>query len=219
MVLPGLTRASSSFTITSNHQNILPLWPAAPPPGQPVVFFCPLSGGPPVYHVLSGGMVCPEGQGMLVPGTCGPLCQILPSCPGLWWRGSSSGQAAGGQGRASLRGWGLHTRCTTGFGRPGPHRFRSSCTLRPLFRRMAVTRTVTAGTACPSRQEPLSSFFLYQGRCLPCPPGVDRSQRQCRHGPHRPRQPCGTKKTSTGMETGGRLVLFQGCGAQDQNSL
>ena len=44
MVLPGLTRASSSFTITSNHQNILPLWPAAPPPGQPVVFFCPLSG-------------------------------------------------------------------------------------------------------------------------------------------------------------------------------
>lgn len=44
LVLPGLTRASSSFTITSNHQNILPLWPAAPPPGQPVVFFCPLSG-------------------------------------------------------------------------------------------------------------------------------------------------------------------------------
>ena len=43
LVLPGLTRASSSFTITSNHQNILPLWPAAPPPGQPVVFFirCP----------------------------------------------------------------------------------------------------------------------------------------------------------------------------------
>lgn len=39
LVLPGLTRASSSFTITSNHQNILPLWPAAPPPGQPVVFF------------------------------------------------------------------------------------------------------------------------------------------------------------------------------------
>lgn len=31
LVLPGLTRASSSFTITSNHQNILPLWPAAPP--------------------------------------------------------------------------------------------------------------------------------------------------------------------------------------------
>lgn len=48
LVLPGLTRASSSFTITSNHQNILPLWPAAPPPGQPVVFFCPLSGVRPV---------------------------------------------------------------------------------------------------------------------------------------------------------------------------
>ena len=46
LVLPGLTRASSSFTITSNHQNILPLWPAAPPPGQPVVFFYPLPAGP-----------------------------------------------------------------------------------------------------------------------------------------------------------------------------
>ena len=78
LVLPGLTRASSSFTITSNHQNILPLWPAAPPPGQPVVFFCPLSGVRPVCfpsarrHGLSR-----VGRGGTAPyrGPCGPLCR------------------------------------------------------------------------------------------------------------------------------------------------
>ncbi len=78
LVLPGLTRASSSFTITSNHQNILPLWPAAPPPGQPVVFFCPLSGVRPVClsflrrHGLPRG-----GRGGAGPyrGPCGPLCR------------------------------------------------------------------------------------------------------------------------------------------------
>lgn len=78
LVLPGLTRASSSFTITSNHQNILPLWPAAPPPGQPVVFFvrCPASGRP--AFLLPGGMVCPGGgRGGAGPyrGPCGPLCR------------------------------------------------------------------------------------------------------------------------------------------------
>lgn len=78
LVLPGLTRASSSFTITSNHQNILPLWPAAPPPGQPVVFFCPLSGVRPVClsflrrHGLPRG-----GRGGAAPyrGPCGPPCR------------------------------------------------------------------------------------------------------------------------------------------------
>lgn len=78
LVLPGLTRASSSFTITSNHQNILPLWPAAPPPGQPVVFFCPLSGVRPVCfpsarrHGLSR-----VGRGGTAPyrGPCVPLCR------------------------------------------------------------------------------------------------------------------------------------------------
>lgn len=78
LVLPGLTRASSSFTITSNHQNILPLWPAAPPPGQPVVFFvrCPASVRP--AFLFSGGMVCPGGgRGGAGPyrGPCGPLCR------------------------------------------------------------------------------------------------------------------------------------------------
>lgn len=75
LVLPGLTRASSSFTITSNHQNILPLWPAAPPPGQPVVFFCPLSGVRPACfsflrrHGLSRGR---EGRSRPVPWSMRP---------------------------------------------------------------------------------------------------------------------------------------------------
>lgn len=75
LVLPGLTRASSSFTITSNHQNILPLWPAAPPPGQPVVFFCPLSGVRPAClsflrrHGLSRGR---EGRSRRVPWSMRP---------------------------------------------------------------------------------------------------------------------------------------------------
>lgn len=75
LVLPGLTRASSSFTITSNHQNILPLWPAAPPPGQPVVFFCPLSGVRPACfsflrrHGLSRGR---EGRSSPVPWSMRP---------------------------------------------------------------------------------------------------------------------------------------------------
>ncbi len=99
LVLPGLTRASSSFTITSNHQNILPLWPAAPPPGQPVVFFCPLSGvRPACLSFLRRHGLSKVGRGGTAPyrGPCGPLCRArdrgeffpLPS-PGLRGRGSS----------------------------------------------------------------------------------------------------------------------------------
>lgn len=78
LVLPGLTRASSSFTITSNHQNILPLWPAAPPPGQPVVFFCPLSGvRPACFSFLRRHGLSKVGRGGTAPyrGPCGPLCR------------------------------------------------------------------------------------------------------------------------------------------------
>lgn len=100
LVLPGLTRASSSFTITSNHQNILPLWPAAPPPGQPVVFFCPLSGvRPACLSFLRRHGLSKVGRGGTAPyrGPCGPLCRArdrgeffpLPS-PGLRGRGSPS---------------------------------------------------------------------------------------------------------------------------------
>ena len=78
LVLPGLTRASSSFTITSNHQNILPLWPAAPPPGQPVVFFCPLSGVRPACFPSARRHGLPRGRGGGAGpyrGPCGPLCR------------------------------------------------------------------------------------------------------------------------------------------------
>lgn len=75
LVLPGLTRASSSFTITSNHQNILPLWPAAPPPGQPVVFFvrCPWRpSGLPFFSPVAW-----SAQGRDRPALChgSPLCR------------------------------------------------------------------------------------------------------------------------------------------------
>lgn len=127
LVLPGLTRASSSFTITSNHQNILPLWPAAPPPGQPVVFF------------------------ML--------------CPVAW--SARRGQGAAGQTPPRL---------------------------------MAAR---SAGNKAEKR-----GF----------PPAV-RQGRQGTHGPHRSRSPAAQKKTSTGMETGGRPEPLYGCGARNQNSL
>lgn len=99
LVLPGLTRASSSFTITSNHQNILPLWPAAPPPGQPVVFFCPLSGvRPACFPSARRHGLSKVGRGGTAPyrGPCGPLCRtrnrgevFSPLSPGLRGRGSS----------------------------------------------------------------------------------------------------------------------------------
>lgn len=98
LVLPGLTRASSSFTITSNHQNILPLWPAAPPPGQPVVFFilCPASVR--AARLLPGGMVCPEGGGTGPSGACGPRCRTWgreEALPSLGSRSSVTRQPIG----------------------------------------------------------------------------------------------------------------------------
>ena len=132
LVLPGLTRASSSFTITSNHQNILPLWPAAPPPGQPVVFFCPLSGvRPACLSFLRRHGLSKVGRGGTAPyrGPCGPLCRArdrgeffpLPS-PGLRGRGSPSAvrsRSPGHQGRTAFVCGALRcARCPAGFGRP-----------------------------------------------------------------------------------------------------
>lgn len=96
LVLPGLTRASSSFTITSNHQNILPLWPAAPPPGQPVVFFCPLSGVRPAClsflrrHGLSRGR---EGRSRPVPWSMRPALPGTRQGRGLFPSESRSSMA------------------------------------------------------------------------------------------------------------------------------
>lgn len=236
LVLPGLTRASSSFTITSNHQNILPLWPAAPPPGQPVVFFCPLSGVRPAClsflrrHGLSRG-----GRGGTAPyrGPCGPLCRTrdregffpLPSL-GLRGRGSPSAcpvtepRPSGKNGlrvrRSAMRplsGRLWQARC---------RRLAPSVRL-PLLARMLVQpghhRWHGARLLAEIRRSslPHPSFLSWRRRALSacCAAGERRGS----HGPHRPRQSGGTKKTPTGMETGGRLESFYGCGARDQNSL
>ena len=112
LVLPGLTRASSSFTITSNHQNILPLWPAAPPPGQPVVFFIRCLGPVLSAFLLPGGMVCPRGKTAPHRDSCGPCCRHKTgerrfppaSWPSMTRQPSDpSGHGARPAGRAGLR--------------------------------------------------------------------------------------------------------------------
>lgn len=126
LVLPGLTRASSSFTITSNHQNILPLWPAAPPPGQPVVFFCPLSGVRPAClsflrrHGLSRGR---EGRSRPVPWSMRSALPDTRQGRGIFpfrvpvFEGAA---ALGHQGRTAFVCGALRcARCPAGFGRPG----------------------------------------------------------------------------------------------------
>ena len=126
LVLPGLTRASSSFTITSNHQNILPLWPAAPPPGQPVVFFCPLSGLRPACfpsarrHGLPRGR---EGRSRPVPWSMQSALPDTRQGRGIFpfrvpvFEGAA---ALGHQGRTAFVCGALRcARCPAGFGRPG----------------------------------------------------------------------------------------------------
>lgn len=134
LVLPGLTRASSSFTITSNHQNILPLWPAAPPPGQPVVFFCPLSGLRPACfpsarrHGLPRGR---EGRSRPVPWSMRPALPGTRQGRGIFpfrvpvFEGAAAlrpvrSRSPGHQGRTAFVCGALRcARCPAGFGRPG----------------------------------------------------------------------------------------------------
>lgn len=142
LVLPGLTRASSSFTITSNHQNILPLWPAAPPPGQPVVFFCPLSGVRPAClsflrrHGLSRGR---ERRDSPVPWSMRPALPDTRQGRGFFpfrvpvFEGAAAlrpvlSRSPGHQGRTAFVCGALRcARCPAGFGRPGV-----AASLRPL---------------------------------------------------------------------------------------
>lgn len=236
LVLPGLTRASSSFTITSNHQNILPLWPAAPPPGQPVVFFCPLSGvRPACFSFLRRHGLSKVGRGGTAPyrGPCGPLCRTrdrgeffpLPS-PGLRGRGSSPAcpvtepRPSGKNGlrvrRSAMRplsGRLWQTRC----------RRLAPSVRSPLLARMLVQpdhhRWHGARLLAEIRRSslPHPSFLLRRRRVLSacCAAG----ERQGSHGRIARGNPAAQKKTPTGMETGGRLESFYGCGARDQNSL
>ena len=182
LVLPGLTRASSSFTITSNHQNILPLWPAAPPPGQPVVFFCPLSGLRPACfpsarrHGLPRGR---EGRSRPVPWSMRSALPDTRQGRGIFpfrvpvFEGAA---ALGHQGRTAFVCGALRcARCPAGFGRPGV-----AALLRPYAHRpwpgCSCSPAITDGTAhvC-SRKFAVPLFLIllsYHGDAERCPPAV-----------------------------------------------
>lgn len=211
LVLPGLTRASSSFTITSNHQNILPLWPAAPPPGQPVVFFCPLSGvRPACLSFLRRHGLSKVGRGGTAPyrGPCGPLCRtrdreedFSPSesrssrarqpfgCPVTEPRPSGkNGLRVRRSAMRPLSGRLWQARC----------RRLAPFVRSPLLARMLVQpdhhRWHGARLLAEIRRSslPHPSFLSWRRRALSacCAAG----ERQGSHGPHRPRQSGGTKK-------------------------
>lgn len=211
LVLPGLTRASSSFTITSNHQNILPLWPAAPPPGQPVVFFCPLSGvRPACLSFLRRHGLSKVGRGGTAPyrGPCGPLCRArdrgeffpLPS-PGLRGRGSSPAcpvTEPRPSGKNGLRVRRSAMRPLSGRLWQARCRRLAPSVRSPLLARMLVQpghhRWHGARLLAEIRRSslPHPSFLSWRRRALSacCAAG----ERQGSHGPHRPRQSGGTKK-------------------------
>lgn len=231
LVLPGLTRASSSFTITSNHQNILPLWPAAPPPGQPVVFFCPLSGLRPACfpsarrHGLPRGR---EGRSRPVPWSMRSALPDTRQGRGIFpfrvpvFEGAAT---LGHQGRTAFVCGALRcARCPAGFGRPGvaalllrtlPALGQDARAARPS--QMARRTSARGNSPFLSSSLPHPSFLSWRRRALSacCAAG----ERQGSYGRIARGNPAAQKKTPTGMETGGRLESFYGCGARDQNSL
>lgn len=237
LVLPGLTRASSSFTITSNHQNILPLWPAAPPPGQPVVFFCPLSGVRPAClsflrrHGLSRGR---EGRSRPVPWSMRPALPGTRQGRGLFPSESRSSRARqpfglSGHGTPAIReAW---PSCAAPCDAPAVRQALAGPLSPPCSVRTLTALGQDARAARPSQMarrtsargnSPFlssSSFFLImETPCavrLLCGRGAARLTRAASPAAIRRHK----KKTPTGMETGGRLESFYGCGARDQNSL
>ncbi len=236
LVLPGLTRASSSFTITSNHQNILPLWPAAPPLGQPVVFFCPLSGvRPACFPSARRHGLSKVGRGGTAPyrGPCGPLCRtrdrgevFSPLSPGLRWRGSSPAcpvTEPRPSGKNGLRVRRSAMRPLSGRLWQARCRRLAPSVRSPLLARMLVQpghhRWHGARLLAEIRRSslPHPSFLSWRRRALSacCAAG----ERQGSYGRIARGNPAAQKKTPTGMETGGRLESFYGCGARDQNSL
>ncbi len=236
LVLPGLTRASSSFTITSNHQNILPLWPAAPPPGQPVVFFLSAvrrPSGLPFFSPTAWSVQGGEGRDSPVPWS------MRPALPGTrQGRVFSPSESRSSRARQPF---GL-----SGHGTPAIREERPSCAalcdapavrqalagplLPPCSVRTLPALGQDARAARPSQMarrssargnSPFlssSSFFpIMEAPCavrLLCGRGAARLIRGIARG-----NPAAQKKTPTGMETGGRLESFYGCGARDQNSL
>ena len=236
LVLPGLTRASSSFTINSNHQNILPLWPAAPPPGQPVVFFLSAvrrPSGLPFFSPTAWSVQGGEGRDSPVPWS------MRPALPGTRQgrvfspsesRSSRARQLSGlsGHGAPAIRE--ERPSCAALCDAPAVRQALAGPLLPPCSVRTLTALGQDARAARPSQMarrtsarghSPFlssSSFFLImETPCavrLLCGRGAARLIRGIARG-----NPAAQKKTPTGMETGGRLESFYGCGARDQNSL
>lgn len=113
-------------------------------------------------------------------------------------------------------------RCPAGFGRPGV-----AALLRPYAHRSwpgcSCSPAITDGTAHVCSQKFAVPLFLillsYHGDAERCPPAVRQGSGKAHTGRIARGNPAAQKKTPTGMETGGRLESFYGCGARDQNSL
>lgn len=199
LVLPGLTRASSSFTITSNHQNILPLWPAAPPPGQPVVFFIRCLGPVLSAFLLPGGMVCPRGKTAPHRDSCGPRCRHKTgerrfppaSWPSMTRQPSDpvrSWSPASRKGRPSCTACPADTsgvrQALAGPVLP-PRSFRTLRVLAVIPRRRAVTadmaQRLPAGGLAPFLCPPVSIVGMSLALSACCAAG----ERQGSHEPHR----------------------------------
>lgn len=226
MVLPGLTRASSSFTITSNHQNILPLWPAAPPPGQPVVFFYPLPAGP-------VGATCADPAVWRRPGRAGrPVGPGIMPVLASWQEGAAPSCGPGfpvGRCRHLTRQKGGGLTPAPGIGHPGRQGPGSQCpplpvrvsSLSRMFRHLPAVMA-WCGLFPQARHKGLS------GRSLSPPPSFIRdagyAPRLLRSRGARPwraastAQVCGHKKRRPPVWRPAD-VLFYGCGTRDQNSL
>ena len=227
MVLPGLTRASSSFTITSNHQNILPLWPAAPPPGQPVVFFirCPPARWERLAPIRRYGVV-PDGPGAL---WAQASCRSWPAgrrerrLPVAWFSGGAGavirpGRLVGGLASAPA------------IGHPGRQGPGSQCpplpvrvsSLSRMFRHLPAVMAWCGlfpqarhmGLSGRSRPPPPSSFIRDAGYA----PRLLRSRGARPWRATSTAQVCGHKKRRPPAWRPAD-VLFYGCGTRDQNSL
>ena len=202
LVLPGLTRASSSFTITSNHQNILPLWPAAPPPGQPVVFFYTQPASP-------AGAACDDPAEGCCPGRAGAMpsqasCRSCPATaggtgafPSAWFPAGAGIAISSGNlwaGRSLLP--------ALAFGPIGPGPQWPSVPVRVVFAvpyvpasscRDGVVRAVPASAAHAFSAGTSPSFFLYQRSWRLCLPDAQQ-ERSGHDGPIGRRGTAGTKK-------------------------
>lgn len=179
-------------------------------------------------------MVCPgDGRGGTAPyrSSCGPLCRTrdrgdafslcVPVFDGAAALSSVRSRSPGaGKSALSCAAPCRCARCPAGFGRPGVAALLRTLPVIGQDARAArpsqmARRTSSRGDSPFLFSHP--SFLSWRRRALSacCAAG----ERQGSHGRIARGNSAAQKKTPTGMETGGRLESFYGCGARDQNSL